>query len=137
MKKFISGVVLGFVASWALAFASTDIAHNGSFWNRLNGSAKDGYASGYRDAMIVSVNKLDGLNVAADLFHWKGARKIIHELSHQLSLAELTPTETVKSLDQFYSNQEYSELDIGQALQALSVRVGQTAIPPAKNRSTK
>ena len=126
------GAVLGFLSSWAIAFASSDVTHNGSFWNRLNSSAKVGYVSGYRDAMTYSVSKLDGLNVAADLFHWKGARKIIHELSHQLSLNDVTQTQTVKSLDQFYANQEYSELDIGQALQALSVRATQSGLAPAK-----
>ena len=80
MKKFAAGVMLGFVASWAVAFASSNVSHDGSFWNRLNTTAKDGYVNGYSDAMRVSVGKLDVLNSAADLFHWKGARRIIHQL---------------------------------------------------------
>ena len=71
MKKFAAGVMLGFVASWAVAFASSTVSHDGSFWNRLNTNAKDGYVNGYSDAMRVSVGKLDVLNSAADLFHWK------------------------------------------------------------------
>lgn len=137
MKKFISGVVLGFLASFALAFASSDITHNGSFWNRLNLAAKDGYVNGYSDAMRVSAAKLDQLNVAADVFHWKGARKIIHQLTDQLSTNELTPAQAVKQLDTLYSNQKYSELDLGQALQILAVRSKQTALPPDQSRDNK
>src|SRR5260370_8135127 len=55
MKKFAAGVMLGFVASWAMAFASSNLNHDGSFWNRLNNAAKDGYVNGYSDAMRVTV----------------------------------------------------------------------------------
>ena len=51
MKKFVAGVVLGFIASWGVSFASSG-NHNGLFWNRLNQSAKDGYVDGYADARI-------------------------------------------------------------------------------------
>lgn len=134
MKKFISGVVLGFLASFALAFASSDITHNGTFWNALNGSAKDGYVVGYSDAMRVSAAKLDQLNVAADVFHWKGARKIIHQLTDQLSTNDLSTSQAVRQLDSLYANQKYSELDLGQALQVLTVRAKQTALPPDQSR---
>ena len=70
--------------------------------------------------MQVSVGKLDYLRSASNFFHWKGADKIIHELSQQLSMAELTPEEAVKKLDTLYSNPKYSELDLGQALQLLA-----------------
>ena len=131
MKKFAAGVMLGFVASWAVAFASTNVSHNGGFWNRLNGAAKDGYVNGYSDAMRVSVGKLDVLNSAADLFHWKGARRIIHQLSGQLSMGDVTANQAVKRLDDLYSNQKYSELDLGEALQVLTMRAHETEVPPA------
>jgi len=139
MKKFAAGVMLGFVASWAVAFASNSISHDGSFWNRLNGSAKDGYVNGYSDAMKVSISKLDVLNEAADMFHWKGARRIIHQLSGQLSMGDVSATQAVKRLDELYSNQNYSELDLGEALQTLTIRANETAMPnPAvKNTSSK
>ncbi len=136
MKKFISGVMLGFLASWAIAFASSDVTHNGNFWNKLNTSAKDGYVSGYSDAMRVSTAKLDELNVAADVFHWKGARKIIQQLSNQLSTADMSSDQAVKQLDSLYSNQKYSELDLGQALQLLMIRARQTALPPQQQAKT-
>jgi hypothetical protein len=135
MKKFAAGVMLGFVASWAVAFASTSINHNGTFWNRLNIAAKDGYVNGYSDAMRVSVDKLDMLNSAADLFHWKGARRIIQQLSGQLSMGEVTPDKAVKRLDDLYSNQKYSELDLGEALQTLTIRASETAMPAARNKT--
>jgi hypothetical protein len=137
MKKFTAGVVLGFIASWAVAFASATVNHNGGFWNRLNNAAKDGYVNGYSDAMRVSVGKLEVLNSAADLFHWKGARRIIHQLSGQLSMGEVTPDKAVKRLDDLYSNQKYSELDLGEALQTLTIRANETAMPAAPKMSPK
>jgi hypothetical protein len=129
MKKFAAGVVLGFLASWAVAFASPGLIHNGMFWNRLNASAKEGYVNGYADAMKVSANKLDSLTIAADMFHWKGARRIIRQLVGQLSMADLTPRQAVKRLNDLYANQKYSELDLGEALQILTTRAAETAIP--------
>ena len=41
--------------------------------------------------MQVSVGKLNVLTTAADLFHWKGADRIIHQLSHELAMSELMP----------------------------------------------
>ena len=122
MKKFIAGVVVGFVASCGAGFAAQSFDHNGVFWNKLNNGAKTGYINGYGDAMQVSAGKLDSLSIAADLFHWRGANKIIKQLSHELSTAELTPDQAVKKLDTLYANPKYSELDLGQALQLLAAK---------------
>ncbi len=122
MKRFVAGVVVGLIASGAVAFASSSANHNGMFWNKLNRAAKDGYVNGYADAMRVSVSKLDTLTTAGDLFHWKGSRKIIHEVETQLSMSELTPQDAVNRLDTLYNNQKYSELDLGTALQLLALR---------------
>ena len=130
MKKFVAGVVVGFVTSCAIAFASVS-DHNGVFWNKLNRAAKDGYVNGYADAMRVSVSKLDTLTTAGDLFHWKGSRKIIHELETQLSMSELTPQDAVHRLDTLYNNQKYSELDLGTALQLLALRPQTNSSAPA------
>src|SRR5260221_8454882 len=120
MKRFAAGVVVGLIASCAVAFAS-NATHDGSFWNKLNRAAKDGYVNGYADAMRVSVSKLDTLTTAGDLFHWKGSRKIIHEVESQLSMSELAPQDAVTRLDNLYNNQKYSELDLGTALQLLAL----------------
>jgi hypothetical protein len=135
MKKFVAGVVVGLLTSCAIAFASADANHNGLFWNKLNRAAKDGYVNGYADAMRVSVSKLDTLTTAGDLFHWKGSRKIIHELETQLSMSELAPQDAVNRLDTLYNNQKYSELDLGTALQLLALRPqsnGASSVPSAK-----
>jgi hypothetical protein len=138
MRKFIAGVVLGFLMTCVVGFAAPGFDHNGVFWNKLSNPAKTGYINGYRDAMQVSVGKLDSLTIAADLFHWKGADKIIHQLSHELSMSELKPDDAVRKLDTLYSNSKYSELDLGQALQLLSARVPEYSTAPADSstRST-
>ncbi len=137
MKNFIAGIVLGFLASCSLAFAAANVGHNGIFWNKLNLSAKGGYVNGYSDAMKVTTAQLDNLTIAANMFHWKGAPKIIKETSRQLSMAELSPEQIVKRLDALYSNQKYSELDLGEAMQVLTMRAHETALPassPSRNR---
>jgi len=135
MKKFIAGVVVGFVLSCAGVFAAPSFDHNGSYWNQLNASAKNGYVNGYSDAMEVSVGKLNVLTTAADLFHWKGADRIIHQLSHELAMSELTPAEAVKRLDTLYANRKYSELDLGTALQVLAI--DSTGQSPASSAEKK
>jgi hypothetical protein len=126
MKKFIAGVVVGFVASCGVGFAASSLDHNGVFWNKLNNTAKTSYINGYGDAMQVSIGKLDSLSFAGDLFHWRGADKIINQLARELSTDELTPDQAIKKLDALYANPKYSELDLGLALQLL------TAHPPAE-----
>lgn len=138
MKKFIAGVVIGFVVSCGVGFAASSFDHNGVFWNKLNSTAKTGYINGYGDAMQVSVGKLDSLSIAGDLFHWRGANKIIKQVARELSTAELTPDRAVKKLDALYANPKYSELDLGQALQLLIARapageeMGDNSTAPAK-----
>ena len=122
MKKFSVGVVLGFLASWGMGFAAQNFDHNGTFWNKLDTSAKSGYVNGYGDAMQVSAAKLDSLTIAAELFHWKGADKIISQLSSELSTADMSPGQAVRQLNTLYSNPKYSELDLGQALQLLAAK---------------
>src|SRR5450759_5916857 len=109
MKQFIAGMVVGFVASCGVGFAAQSFDHNGVFWNKLNDAAKTGYINGYGDAMQVSAAKLDSLSNAADLFHWRGANKIIKQLSSELSKADLAPDRAVKKLDTLYRNPKYSE----------------------------
>ena len=81
--------------------------------------------------MQVSVGKLDNLTVAAELFHWKGAKKIIRQLGSELSVSEFKPDDVVKRLDDLYSNRKYSELDLGSAVQLLTMRANELAQTPA------
>jgi hypothetical protein len=140
MKQFTVGVVVGFIASSAVVLAAQSFDHNGVFWNKLNGAAKTGYVDGYGDAMQVSIGKLDSLTIAADLFHWKGADKIINQLSSELSTSEFGSDEAVRRLNALYADPKYSELDLGQALQLLSVKTLDENRPPpqpAKAQPTK
>ena len=134
MKRFVAGVVLGFAASCAVAFASPGVSHNGLFWNKLNRDAKAGYVNGYADATRVCVSKLETLTTAGDLFHWKGSRKIIRDVENQLSTLELAPADVVNRLDMLYTNQKYVGLDLGSALQLMALRPSATStgLPPAK-----
>ncbi len=139
MKRFSAGVVLGFLASLGIGFAAPNFSHNGDFWNKLNTSAKTGYVNGYGDAMQVSAGKLDSLTIAADLFHWKGADKIIHQLSSELSTADLGSDTAVRKLDSLYANPKYSELDLGEALQLLAAKAptDTEVTPPASSTIQK
>jgi hypothetical protein len=114
------------------ALAATGLDHNGDFWNGMNGAGKTSYVNGYNDAMQVSVGKLDSLTIAADLFHWKGARKIIHQLDNEMSTSDLTTQEIVHRLDTIYANSKYSELDLGSAFELLLVHAPADAQPPSK-----
>jgi len=134
MKKFIAGVVVGFGLSCAVVFAAPNFDHNGSYWNQLNASAKSGYVNGYSDAMQVSVGKLNVLTTAANLFHWKGADRIIRQLSHELAMSELKPEDAVKRLDTLYANRKYSELDLGTALQVLAIDNGDQGVAHATEK---
>jgi len=137
MKKFIAGVVVGFVASCGVGFAAPGFDHNGVFWNKLNSAAKTGYINGYGDAIEVSVGKLDSLSIAGELFHWRGSSKIIKQLTRELSTSNLTAEQAVKKLDTLYANPKYSELDLGQALQLLAATeplevTGDESVAPVK-----
>ncbi len=137
MKRFAVGVVLGFVLSCGLSLAAQSLDHNGMFWKGLGDAAKQGYVDGYSDAMNVSVGKLDNLMVAADLFRWKGAKKIIRQLSRELAISDQRPEDVVKRLNELYSDRKYSELDLGSALQLLTMRSAPTpetqAVPGPSN----
>jgi hypothetical protein len=138
MKKFASGVVLGFLLCWGFSFAAPNLDHNGLFWKKLDRTAKVGYVSGYADAMQVSVGKLDNMLVAAELFRWKGAKKIIHQLSRELAVSDLPSDELIQRLNELYANHQYNELDLGSALQLLAMRAGESAEQaPATNTPSK
>jgi hypothetical protein len=49
--------------------------------------------------------------------------KILWLLGAQLSIKQFTIGQAVKRLDTLYSNDKYSELDLGQALEMLAMQV--------------
>jgi len=127
MSRFGAGVVVGLLVGWTIALGAAVVEHNGVYWGRLDPTVKTGYVNGYADAMQISTGKLDNLTVAAELFHWKGAKKIIRQLSRELSVSGLKSDDVVKRLDDLYANRKYSELDLGSALQLLTMRSGELA----------
>jgi hypothetical protein len=52
-------------------------------------------------------------------------------------MGDVSANQAVKRLDELYSNQNYSELDLGEALQTLSIRANETAMPDASAPSAK
>ena len=124
MKRFVAGVLMGFAASCAVAFASPYAKHDGTFWNKLSPAMKRGYLNGYTDAMQVCVSKLDVLMAAGDLFRWQGSGKIIGGVETQLTMwmSELAREEAVNHLDRLYKDPKFAELDLGGALQLIAVR---------------
>jgi hypothetical protein len=132
MKKFVAGVVTGFILSCGLALAAEDFGHNGVFWMGLDLSGKRGYLTGYSDAMKISVGKLENLEVAAELFRWKSARKIIGQVSRELRMADVGPEKLMQQLDHLYSDRKYSDLDLGSALQLVNIRTENQSEKPPK-----
>jgi hypothetical protein len=131
MKKFAAGVAMGMLVSSGMSFAAAGLSHNGIFWQQLSQPAKAGYINGYRDAMDVSVQEVNTLSIAASYLHWKSGDKIIHQLTQELSMAQIDPEEAVRRLNSLYANPKYSELDLGQALQLLAAQTSSNS--PADN----
>jgi hypothetical protein len=132
MKRFVAGVIAGFVLSCGWAFATEDLSHNGAFWMGLDSSGKRGYVTGYTDAMKISVGKLENLEIAAELFRWKSARKIIRQVSRELQVADVGPEHLMQQLDRLYSDRKYSDLDLGSALQLVNISVENSSEKPRK-----
>ncbi|MBV8136121.1 MAG: hypothetical protein JO121_10910 [Deltaproteobacteria bacterium] len=82
--------------------------------------------------MRVSTEKVDVLEVAADLFRWRGAAKILRQLERQLSTDEFTANQAVERLDTLYSNDKYSELDLAQALETMIIHAEETEASGSK-----
>jgi hypothetical protein len=135
MKTFSAGVVTGLLTGWVVALGATVVEHNGVYWGGLNPAGKSGYVAGYADAIQVSVGKVDNLTVAAELFHWKGAAKIIRQLNSEMSVSALKPEEVIKRLDELYSSRKYSELDLSSAVQLLTMRGNEPAETPMPSRA--
>jgi hypothetical protein len=130
--KFTVGVVAGAVLSCALASAAQVVRHDGSFWKGLGGQDKAAYIDGYSDAAGVSLGKLDQLKVAAGLFHWKGANKILDQLGRGLDLSSLSSSDLSAYLDKVYSNPQYRDFEVANAID-LAVMQNLDVKPSAQN----
>ncbi len=121
MVKFAAGVIVGASLSCAVASATQGSNHDGFFWKGLGNQDKTVYVAGYSDAMHTSLGKLDNLKVAAALFHWKGAGKILSQVARGLDMSNLPPERVVAYLNNVYSNPRYSDFDVAMAIQAATM----------------
>ena len=139
--KFAAGVVVGASLSCALASAAQLTRHDGAFWKALGNQDKTAYVAGYSDASHASLGKLDQLKVAAALFRWKGAAKILNQVARGLDTSDLSPQDLVAYLDNVYSNSQYGDFDMANAIELAVMRgagsksVAQAASPAAPGTS--
>ncbi|HEV3109332.1 MAG TPA: hypothetical protein VGY99_02475 [Candidatus Binataceae bacterium] len=133
--KFAAGVVVGTTLSCALASAAQIVRHDGVFWKALGNKAKTAYVAGYSDASRASLGKLDQLKVAAGLFRWKGADKILNQVARGLDASDLPPHDLVAYLDNVYSNSRYGDFDVANAIELAAMR-GAGAKSDAQTAST-
>ena len=91
MGKFVAGIAVGASLSYAVASAAQVSRHDGTFWGRLGSQDKTAYVTGYSEAMHTSFGKLDSLKVAAGVFHWKGANRILGQIARELDMWAFQP----------------------------------------------
>jgi hypothetical protein len=135
MGRFAAGVVAGASLSCALASAAQLSRHDGGFWSRLAGQDKTAYVAGYSDAMHTSLGKLDGLKVAADVFRWKGANKILGQVRRELDMSGVSANDLVTYLDGVYSNPRFADFDVAMAIELAAMhgvdsKTPSSAVPP-------
>jgi len=122
LLKFAAGVIAGASLSCAMAFGAQVVRHDGNFWKALTKPDKSAYVDGYSDAAQASMGKLDQLKVAAGLFHWKGADKILAQLARGLDVSGLSENDLVSYLDKIYQNPRYGDFDVSNAIDLAVMR---------------
>lgn len=101
----------------ALAAAAQVSRHNGAFWSRLGNHDKAAYVAGYSDATHCSLGKLDKLRLAAGVFYWKGADKILAQVARGRDISGLPAPALIAYLDKVYSNPRYGDFDVEVAIE--------------------
>ncbi len=122
MVKFAAGVVVGATLTCAAAAATQVVRHDGAFWKGLRNPDKIAYVDGYSDAAQAGLGKLDQLKVAAALFHWKGADKILNQVQRGLDVSHLSTNDLVAYLDTVYANPRYGDFDVANAIELAVMR---------------
>ena len=122
MGKLVAGIAVGASLSYALASAAQVSRHDGAFWGRLGSQDKTAYVTGYSEAMHTSFGKLDSLKVAAGVFHWKGANRILGQIARELDMSGLPADRVVAYLDSVYSNPRYGDFDVANAIELAAMR---------------
>jgi hypothetical protein len=122
MGKFAGGVVVGVSLGCALAAAAQVPRHDGAFWGRLDNQDKAAYVAGYSDATHSSLGKLYNLKLAAGVFHWKGANKILAQVARGLDISGLPAAGLINYLDRVYSDPRYSDFNLETAIELAAMR---------------
>jgi hypothetical protein len=117
MIRFGAGVAVGASLGCVLAAAAQVSRHDGAFWSRLGNRDRAAYVEGYSDASDCTLSKLDKLRVAAGVFHWKGANKVLAQVARGLDLSGLPAPVLIAYLDKVYSNPRYGDFDVGNAIE--------------------
>ncbi len=122
MGKFVAGLIVGAGLSCTLAATAQVPHHDGVFWGRLDNQDKAAYVEGYSDAAHSSLGKLDNLKLAAGVFHWKGADKILAQVARGLDISSLPTPGLIAYLDSVYSDPRYGNFELGTAIELAAMR---------------
>jgi hypothetical protein len=122
MGKFVAGIATGASLSFTLVSAAQVARHDGAFWDNLSSQDKTAYVMGYSEAMHSSFSKLSGLKVAARIFHWKGANRILDQIAREFDMSDLPAGRAVAYLDSIYSNPQYRDFDVSNAIELATIR---------------
>jgi hypothetical protein len=122
--KFANAVIVGAVLSWGVGLAGQSANHNGGYWKNLSNPERLVYIEGYIDAMQVSSKKLENLRVAAELLHWKAAKKIFGQADREMIVSRWSPNELMHSLDTVYSDPKCYDLELVEAIELVAIRRG-------------
>jgi hypothetical protein len=133
ISKFAAGVAVGVSLSCAIAAAAQGSGHDGTFWSRLGDQDKTLYVAGYSDATQLSLGKLDTLKVAAGVFHWKGADKILPQVERGMDISTMSGPALIGYLDKFYSNPRYGDLEVSNAIELAATRAIDAPSLPSKD----
>ena len=135
--KFAAGVAVGASLGCALAAAAQVSGHDGVFWSRLGHQDKAAYVAGYSDAAQSSLGKLDTLKVAAGVFHWKGADKILGQVERGMDISTLSGLALIGYLDKFYTTPRDRDLDVSNAIELAARRPIDAQSSPSKGVPVK
>jgi hypothetical protein len=122
MIKFGAGLVVGVSLSCALASAAQVRRHDGTYWKSLGNRDKTAYVDGYTDAARTDLGKIDQLKLAASLFHWKGADRILAQVARGLDVSGISANDLVAYLDNLYSNSRYGDFDLENAIELAAMK---------------
>jgi hypothetical protein len=135
ITKFAAGIVVGASLGCVVAAAAQGSRHDGAFWSKLGNQKKAAYLAGYSDATHSSLGKLDNLRLAAGVFHWKSADKILAQVARGLDISGLPAPALIAYLDKVYSNPRYGDFDVGIAIELAAMRGIDVQPPSSEGRA--